>query len=83
MLHYAPMDTPNLTRLGHLLIDLNAVRAIAPLRDDPSDGYGFRVLTIHGAFDVKDQESSEAIHRHFYLENDSRPNDAPSGLPLV
>ena len=61
-------DAPNLTRLGHLLIDLKTVCAVVPLRDDPNDDYGFRVLTVYGSLDVKDAETNEAVRQHFYPE---------------
>ena len=60
-------DTPNLTRLGNLLIDLNAVRAVLPVQGDtPEDCHGFDIMTSGGALKVYDNETTEAVRRQFY-----------------
>ena len=60
-------DTPNLTRLGHLLIDLNAIRAVLPLQGDaPEDCNGFNIVTNGGTLQVYDTATTNAVRERFY-----------------
>jgi hypothetical protein len=68
VIRYGSMqETPNLTRLGHLLIDLNALCAVLPLQGDtPADCHGFNIVTNGGVLQVYDSETAEAVRQHFY-----------------
>lgn len=60
-------DTQNLTRLGHLLIDLKSVRAVLPFQGDaPEECHGFNIVTDGGVLQAYDQETTEAVRSHFY-----------------
>jgi hypothetical protein len=57
------------TRLGNLLVDLSTVEAVQPLHSEPSDGFGFRLVTTSGSLEVTDDQSREAIRERFYPES--------------
>ena len=60
-------ETPNLTRLGCLLIDVSAVRAVLPLQGDtPEDCGGFNIVTSGGVLQVYDAETTNAVREQFY-----------------
>ena len=62
------MDSPNLTRLGNLLVDLKAVSAVAPLwlDDNHTEIHGYHVVTTGGVLKVEDAETVEALRQQFY-----------------
>lgn len=58
-----------LKRFGSLLVDTDAIIAIAPIfADGDTEGataHGFRVITTSGTLDVIDKPSGDAIYAYF------------------
>jgi hypothetical protein len=57
-----------LTRLGHLLVDLNTICAVAPIlfNGDDETVLGYRIVTTGGILEIMDGESGEAVSEYFY-----------------
>jgi hypothetical protein len=71
------METPNLTRLGHLLIDLKTVCAVAPLQGDTPEGCdGFNIVTNGGVLQVYDTDTANAVREKFYQSRRLHPQSS-------